>query len=336
MKIKFAIIGTGNIAHKHAKAIMSIKDTELVAVYSSAKERAENFAHKYKIKEYTDYKELLKNKEITAVDIVTINNLHAELGVLAAKSGKHILIEKPIDTSVEKADELIKSCKENNVKLSVVSQHRFDYAVQWAKKEVEKNTLGDLNLGNVSIKLNRSKNYYESSEKWRKLNKFAGGGVLIMQAIHYIDLLLWFFGEVKSVYGKIETKMHDIEGEDTAVAIIKFKSGAVATIEATTASIKTLKDKFEIHGTKGSIILEGTKLYSKIKTINTEKNQVKKRLLSYFKLKNGTIKDQIQDFNNSIIYSKEPFVTGYDGKKALELILSIYKSSELNKEINLN
>ena len=335
MKIKFVLIGTGKNAHRHARAMLSLKNTELIAVFSKSKERSEKFAEKYKIKSYTDYNELLKNKEINAIDIVNINNLHGDFGILGAKAGKHILVEKPIDVSLEKTEQLIKVCEENKVKLSVISQHRFDSALQWTKKEIEKENLGNLIFGNISIKWNRSKDYYESSEKWRKLNEFSGGGVLIIQAIHYIDLLLWIFGDVKSVYGKIDTKLHEIEGEDTAVAILKFKSGAIATIEATTAVVKTLKDKLEVHGTKGSIILEGNKVINRVKTINIEKHQIKKRIISYFKLKNGFIKDQIQDFVDSIIYNKEPSITGMDGKKALEVVLSIFKSSNLSKEIIL-
>ena len=330
MKVNFALVGTGKFAHKHAKAIKSSKNSELIAVFSRTKEKAEQFAQIYKIKPYSDFNELLKNKEINALDIVTINNLHADLGILGAEAKKHILVEKPIDTSLEKAEQLIKTCEKNNVKLSVISQHRFDSAVQWSKKEIDKGNLGNLFLGNISIKWNRNKKYYES---WRKYNNFTGGGVLILQTIHYIDLLLWIFGDVKSVYGKIETKLHSIEDEDTAVAVLKFKSGAIATIDSTTAVIKTLKDKLEIHGTKGSINLEGNKIFNIVKTINIGK---KKRLISFFKFKRGLIKDQIQDFIYSINNNKTPFITGVDGKKTLEVILSIYKSSKLNKEINLN
>ena len=210
MKVNFALVGTGKFAHKHAKAIKSSKNSELIAVFSRTKEKAEQFAQIYKIKPYSDFNELLKNKEINALDIVTINNLHADLGILGAEAKKHILVEKPIDTSLEKAEQLIKTCEKNNVKLSVISQHRFDSAVQWSKKEIDKGNLGNLFLGNISIKWNRNKKYYDSSDKWKKTNKFSGGGVLIMQTIHYIDLLLFLFGNIKSVYGKIETKIHDI------------------------------------------------------------------------------------------------------------------------------
>jgi len=333
--IKFALIGTGNIAHRHAKAILSIKNSELIGVFGRDYERTKKFAAKYNINTYTDLNELLKNKEIDAVDIVTLNNLHADLGIQSAKSGKHVLIEKPIDISLEKAKDLIKICKDNNVKLSVISQHRFDKAVMWLKKEIDNGTFGDIILSNTTIIWKRSKDYFDTSNMWRKSKKISGGGVLIMKAIHNIDILLWLLGDVKSVYGKVCTKVHELEVEDTAAAILKFKSGTLANINAT-IPIKNLKDKIEIYGKNGYILLEEGKLINRIKKLYIKDSSISKRFSRYINFNKGTIKDQVKDFVNSIIQDKDPSITGEDGLKALEIVLSIYKSAELNKEIKIS
>ncbi len=335
--IKFALIGTGHIAHVHAKAIKRIKGAELIAVKGSDNQRTKDFAGKYNIKDYLDYDELLKNKDINAVDIVTLNNLHADLGIKAAQAGKHVLVEKPIDISLEKAENLIRTCQKNKVKLGVISQKRFDKSILWLKKEINSGTFGNLILGNASVKWNRTRKYFDSSQQWRKKNEISGGGVLILQAIHYIDLLLWLFGGAESVYGKIDTKLHDIEGEDIGLGIIKFKSGALATISATTTVVKNLPDILEVHGDKGSAVLTAGKYRNYVSILNL-KNRIKKfkvKFYNYFVFRKGTIKDQIKNFVYSIQEEKEPLVTGIDGKNALELVLAIYKSSKTGKEIKL-
>ena len=337
-KIGFAIIGTGSIAHKHAEGILKNKGAELVAVRSRDKERAEAFAQKYNIKAYTDYNELLKNPRVNAVDLVGVNNTHAELGMIAAHAKKHVLVEKPIAVSMKEAEELIETCKKNNVKLSVISQKRFDKAAIKLKKAIENAELGKITMARASVKWSRNKRYYDSSQGWRKSLQEAGGGFLLVQAIHHIDLLLWMLGDVESVYGKTETKLQDMECEDTAAAIIKFKNGAIATIEGTSTVVKNRQDKLEINGDNGSVILTGNKYLHWISVWEFNKG----RLASFLnKIKNlryimkGSIGEQIADFVEAVQNNKEPQVTGEDGKKALEIILAIYKSASLKKEVAL-
>lgn len=341
-KIRFALIGAGSIAPYHARAILAAKNAELVAVRSSSKERAENFARKFNIKYYTDYDELLKDKDIDAVDIVGKNYMHAELGMKAALAGKHVLVEKPMDISLERAQALINACKASKVKLSVIFQRRFDKTTVMLKKLVQQEKFGKIFLVKASSKKYRTQAYFDSSE-WRGKKQFAGGGVLIHQAIHVIDLLQWIVGDVDSVKGSTATLSHKIEGEDVGVGLLKFKNGALGIIEGTTSVCANMPEKIEIHGTKGSIIVEGNKLGTRITYLNFGNNSLKSRfyyfLLSKFyslvPMRAGSFKAQIEDFAAAIQKDTAPFVSGESAKKSLGIILALYKSSETGKEVRL-
>lgn len=334
--IRFALIGTGVIAEKHAQSIQSSKDAQLVAIRSSDKTRAEQLAKKFNIpKVFTDYEALLKDPEIDAVDIVTTNNQHADLGIKAAKAKKHVLVEKPIDISVKKAEHLIQECKKNNVTLSVISQHRFDEAILQVKDLLQKGALGKPILGHCSIKWARNKDYYEASAGWRKTKEQAGGGVLIMQTIHHLDLLQSLLGEVTSVHGMTTNLKHNLEVEDTAVALLKFKNGAIATLEGTTSLPYSLNDRLEIHGDKGSVVLKKRGFLHRIAVLTAPLSKLQKLKLKFSTYKTGTIKDQIEDFIQAIQEKRQPKVTGEDGLNALKTILAIYESENLKNEVPL-
>ncbi len=332
--INFALIGTGSIAEKHAQALKSLPNTKLLAIRSNDRARAEAFAKRYEIPHvYTDYTELLANPEINAVDIVTANNTHADLGIQAAKAGKHVLVEKPIDISVKKAEQLIHACKQHNVKLSVISQYRFDEAVLELKKLLDKGLFGKIFLSNASVKWSRKKEYYDASGGWRKNLATAGGGVLIVQAIHHFDLLLYLLGDVESVYAKAG-HAYKMEVEDTLVGLLKFKNGALATFEASTTLPNQLNDRLEIHGEKGSAILTKNKtvhFFTLLQTKLSLLDSLKTR--SHFK--KGHIKQQIQDFTLAIQENRPPRVTGEDGLKTLKTILALYESETLKNEVRL-
>lgn len=338
--MRIALLGTGSIAKTHAKAIKSIKGAKLVAVYGKSPERTRKFAKKFSIKPYDNYTELLK-QDIDIVDITTINNLHADLGIKAAKVKKHVLTEKPIDTSIEKANELIKICKENDVRLGVISQLRFSPTLKKAREEIIRGKLGDIISINITMNWHRKEDYYNG---WRGNPKQAGGGVLMLQSIHYIDLLRWFLGPAEKVLGKTNTTNKDLKVENIATGIINFKNGSTGIIHASTAVSSTLPDRIEIFGTKGSITIKGNMnsfyhITRYTKGSNSLFNRLKYLLISnLYKLKvnkPGKIKDQIQEFIGSVETETTPIITGNDGKNALELVLAIYKSSEMGGEITL-
>lgn len=325
-KVGFALVGTGNIAREHAKAINSIEEAELVAVYSSSYERAKEFCSKYGGSPFSDYNKLLRLDSVCVVDIANMNYLHADYGIIAAEAGKHVIVEKPIDISMEKAKGLVKACEEGGVKLTVISQYRYDKNLIKLKRMIEDGKLGKIVMCNVSIRKHRDQRYYASSGGWRMDKKRAGGGIVIMHAIHYIDILVWLFGDIVELRGETGTVFRKINIEDTAVAFFRFKNGILGTLAATSCLRCNMPDKLEIYGTKGSVILENGRIYnwsfSKSRGLNILSS------VTHFLLPStrGTIKKQMQVFINSINGSGST-VTGEDGLKSLKLALSLYGKS---------
>ena len=337
----FGIIGAGNVSRIHAKAIQEIDNARLLAVCSKNIDKAKSLATEFQIKHvYTDYHQMLERNDLDIVCILTPNGLHTELGIAAAKQCKHVIVEKPIDICITKAEALIRSCKDSNVKLSVISQHRFDPSTKKLKNAVEQGLLGKLVLGDAHIKWFRSQEYYDSGA-WRGTKEMDGGGVLINQGIHTIDLLLYIMGEVETVYANCNMLGHKrIDVEDVATATLKFKSGALGTIIGSTCVYPGLPARLEIHGTKGSARIEGDKLVlfemdqeyyeEEQKEEISETGASDPMAISY-----KAHKAQIEDMIEAIIEDREPVVNGTEGKTALELILAIYKSAETNQPINL-
>ena len=344
-KLRFAVIGTGHISSTHIDAIRNCENAELAAIMSHDNTRAEMFAGKYNVKAYSDIDELLADNEIDIVDIVSYHDLHVEYALKAVKNKKHVIIEKPIGIHIEHIDELIEEAKKNNVKVTVISQHRLDEAFIRAKSRIEAGELGKILFVNVDLIQNRSENYYMASP-WRTQLEKAGGGVLMMNAVHLIDVLLWMLGDVKSVYGKIENIKHKIDVEDTASALIKFKNNAVVSLHASNSASYNHPFRVMIYGEKKSLMIE----YGKVIEINNQKNtnmltrlknaavrRLPVRMSKSRMYKTGSIAEQINIFADSIVNNKEnSLATALDGKKALEVILAVYKSSKSGREININ
>ena len=311
-EINFALIGSGAIAKTHIDAFNSLRETRLRGVLSlSDCKKSLDMANQLGIKSYNSFKEVLNDKDIDAVDIIAKNNLHARLGIAAANCGKHILVEKPIATSLKDADRLIETCKKNKVKLSVISQNRFIPSYINFKKNIEKNKFGKINLAVFSWIIRKNKNYFNSSP-WRKSKREAGGGLLIMNLIHYIDLLQWFLGPVFSVYGEIKNFKHKMGVEDTVCAVLKFKNGTLGIGYGTTAASVGFPPAIKIYGTEGSVELIDSDYLITSKDIFAE---------------------QIRDFSRAILEDKKPAVDGMDGKNSLRTVLAIYQSARLKKEI---
>lgn len=337
----FGIIGAGNVSKIHAKAIAEIGKARLLAVCSTNIDKARRLATEFEVDHmYTDYHEMLQRDDLDIVCILTPNGTHAEIGIAAAQAGKHIIIEKPIDISLDKADALINACKDSHVKLGVIFQHRFDESTQFLKDAVEQGNLGKLILGDAHIKWYRSQDYYDSGA-WRGTWGMDGGGVLINQGIHTIDLLLHVMGDIESVYGYCSTLGHErIEVEDMATAALRFKNGALGTIIGSTCVHPGLPARLEIHGTKGSAIIEGDQLVryevgqegtGKGKDTASVETGASDPMAIDFKAH----KLQIQDMIDAIEEGREPLVTGEEGKKALALILAIYESAKTGKPVKL-
>ncbi|MDA3853811.1 MAG: Gfo/Idh/MocA family oxidoreductase [Bacteroidales bacterium] len=337
--LRFGIIGTGAIARVHAQCLKQLSNAKLVAMSSSSAERAKAAEKTFKVPVYAHYHELIQHSGIDAVVICTQSGAHLEPSLEAAKAGKHVLCEKPLEISLARADEMIASCHKGHVKLSCVFQNRFSPDYSEAKDAVQKGWLGKLLMGNASIHWYRSPAYYADSP-WRGTLGGDGGAALINQGIHTIDLLLDLMGDAKSVFGKTKTNVHHIEGEDTASALVSFKNGALGTITAGTSLYPGYAERLEIFGEKGSLLLEAGKITAwNIQGHHRTKSQYKELKPSGasdpMAIGNTLHQKQLEDFISSIQHDTKPIIDGKEGRKALALITGIYESAKLGQEIDL-
>ncbi len=256
--IKFAIVGCGRISKRHSELLgeKQINGACLVAVCDLKKERADKIAKKYKIASYSCMHEMMSSNDVDVVVILTESGLHSKHTVELAKYGAHIMVEKPMALTLGDADSMIEACDKHGVKLFVVKQNRFNLPVVQLRKALEAGRFGNLIMGTVRVRWCRPQSYYDQ-DSWRGTWAL-DGGVLTNQASHHIDLLEWMMGDVESVFAKSLNAMADIEAEDTAIVILKFKNGALGVIEATTAiRPKDLEGSISILGSKGSVEIGG-------------------------------------------------------------------------------
>ena len=347
--IGFGIIGCGVIGDIHAKSINNTNGAKLIAVSDINLEKAKKYGQKYNVKYYQDYKKLLERKDIDVVNICVPTGMHMQFCVDAAEARKNILCEKPLEVTLDKIDYINKVVHKNNVKLGVVFQKRFQESSRRIKEALEDKKLGKVISGSIYMKYYRNQEYYDSAN-WRGTWKYDGGGCLMNQGIHDIDLLQWFLGPAKSVYAITDTVAHKrIEVEDIAIAIIKFKNGAKGVIEASTSCYPGFPSLLQIYGRLGTITLRDDKIID-WKFINPTKIDLNfsKQILIQKKteqddvdhsdpitvLKNRhkyQIKDMIRAINNNI----SPEITGEEARKSIEIIQAIYKSSRTREEVTL-
>jgi len=255
-KLGFGIIGLGAIADFHARAIKELDGCELVNCYHYREERANEFAKKHGCTAYTDLDKFLADDRLDIVAIATPSGAHLDGALAAAKAKKHVIIEKPLEITKDRCTQIINACKEHNVKLAGIFQSRFFDSSKILKEAIEKGRFGKIVMADAQVKWFRSQAYYDSAA-WRGTWALDGGGALMNQSIHAIDLLLWLVGDVSEVFAFADTLSHErIEVEDTAVAVLRFNSGAMGVIEGTTSAYPGFLKRLEILGTKGSAILE--------------------------------------------------------------------------------
>lgn len=335
--MNFAIVGCGFIAKKHAKAIQEIEEATLVAVCDKVPEMMNFYVEEYDAKPYEELGDMLKNEEIDVVCICTPSGLHAPLAVQIADANKHIILEKPIAMTLKETDEIIDACEKNNVKLAVVHPNRFRPVVQELRKILDQNLLGKISHVNATVNWNRNQEYYDQAP-WRGTKEY-DGGVLMNQAIHNLDLLLWFMGRPEEVFSMEATRLRNIEAEDVSTGLIKFESGVLGTVEtSTTVYPKNYEESITIFGEKGTVKIGGAN------ALNFEHLDIKDMSIDKIdKLKDKIKGDTwgvpghqmiIEDMINSIKEKKSPAVTGEDGRNALELVLSFYDSARLNQPIS--
>ena len=345
-KFGFAIVGTGAIAGIHAKAIEVIENGFLLGVYSRTKSKAEEFAKEYNCSVYDSLDDLLLLDDLDIVCICTPSGAHLEPALKSIRAGKHCLIEKPLEVSIEKSDKIIDAAKARGVTIAVVYPSRFYEVSQELKNAIENGRFGKLVLGTVHVKWNRSDAYYNSAE-WRGTWELDGGGALMNQAIHSIDMLQWCMGPVESVQaitGNIRHK--NIEVEDTAVAVLKFANGALGTVECSTAVYPGVFKQMQIMGTTGTAVLEDNYV---LKWQFEDEQNGDKRIregLPTNGVSKGGVSDplsisywghqrQMEDMIQAIETGKKPLIDGEEGRKSIEIVLAIYKSAKSGRLIML-
>ncbi|MEA5024035.1 Myo-inositol 2-dehydrogenase [bioreactor metagenome] len=336
-KMRFAIIGCGRIAPKHAESIVALEEAELVAVCDIVPERAQAFADKYGAKPYTSYEEMLAKEEIDVVTIATESDLHAPIGITCAKAGKHVMVEKPMAMTLASADELIRTCHEEGVKLSVIHQNRYNKSIKLMRQALEEGRFGKLTHGQATVRWNRNDAYYAQAP-WRG-TKLQDGGVLMNQSIHNIDLLQWTLGPVESVFGYTRTALRKIEMEDVGVAVIKFKNGALGVIEAaSTIYPKNIEETLNIFGETGSVMVGGIAV-NRIETWEfPDSEEEKKQIFASQENDPPNVygfghREVMKDMIDAIREDRAPAIPGEEGRKALEIILAIYKCQETKEPV---
>ena len=343
--MKYALIGCGRIATNHVKAVVNNK-LEFAAVCDVVPEQMEALLAKHglekdsSIARYTDYKKMIEEVQPELVGIATESGIHAEIALYCIDHGVNCIIEKPIAMSMEDADEIVRRSEEKHVKVAACHQNRFNIAVQEARKALEAGRFGKLSHGAIHVRWNRNQNYYDQAP-WR--GKWASdGGALMNQCIHGIDLLRWMFGdEVEEVYGSTRQQFHHyLEAEDVGMAVVKFKNGAIATIEGTTNVYpQNLEETLYIFGETGTVKIGG-KSTNNIDVWDfadeTEKDSANKHLEEATSNVYGNGHTSLYaDMIDAIQKDRKPYVDAVAGRNALEMVLAIYKSQKDGMPVKL-
>ncbi len=338
MKVGFGIIGCGHIANRHAAAIENSSIMELKAVYDINQSAAEAFAKKHGVRWYADVADLLRDPEIAAVNVCTPSGLRVDIGLRVVEAGKNLVVEKPMALTLKDADRLIEACRDKGVKLEVMHQNRYIPAVRKLSKAVGLGRLGKLTHGSAVVRWNRNDKYYANSP-WRG-TRAMDGGCMLNQAIHNIDLLQWLLGDVEVVFGFTATRLRKIETEDNVVAVLKFASGALGTIEASTTIYPTnLEETLSIFGSEGTVVLGGVSM-GKVRTwrladddeAKVLTDQEKEPALPHYACHQAVL----EDMAGAIIENRQPVIDGYEGRKALAIIEAINNSNETGLPVYLD
>lgn len=335
--MNIGIIGTGSIVGKHAQAIAEIDGAELVALYNPKPESAAKAKAQFGLPVFTDLNEFLNVPDLEIVCVCTPSGMHLEPGLAAAKARKHLMIEKPIEINLQRTDELISACSESGVKLAVIFQNRFTEDYKKLKKAVSDGVFGRLLMGNAYVNWFRDSAYYSTSN-WKGTLQADGGGALINQGIHTIDLLLDLMGDVKNVFGQVQTTLYPIEGEDLGAAVVNFKNGALGNITSATALYPGYPERIEVFGSKGSAILEAGKLTQwhvkgSSESVKPSENTGGSGASDPTAIGHQLHLEQWRLFVKAIKENLTPVVDGPTARKSVELIRAIYFSSKEGKLI---
>jgi len=335
--LKVGLVGCGRIATQHLTAIKVLRNQiKLVAVCDSNPKKAKEVGLEYRVPFYTNYRDLLKRKDIDLVIICTPNGFHYPMGMAAVRAGKHVLLEKPLAINLKEADDLIRAFKKRKKELLVVMQVRYNQALRVLKKTIQAGKLGKIYNATLTIRWSRPQSYFEEAD-WRG-KKSLDGGAFLNQGIHYLDALQWLLGGVKSVYGKIDRVAHRIETEDEVFSLVRFKNGAYGLVEFTICAYsQNLECSITILGQKGTVKLGGKAIneieFWQVK--NCPRPKIQEKIPPDFKGSSPHHLFVYRDIVNYFKKGKEPFFSGEEARKSLETLEAVYKSAKQNKEIRL-
>lgn len=343
-----AIVGCGMIARFHARALAEVPGTRLVALVSRREANARNLADSLGLScdVYSDLDPVLARKDIHLVIVTTPSGAHLEPAVAAAEAGKHVVVEKPLEITLERCDGIIEACARNRVRLCTIFPSRFGDANRALKAAVDAGRFGRLTLGETTCKWWRPQSYYDEGG-WKGTRALDGGGALMNQAIHNVDLLGWMMGPATHVSGFTATLAHErIEVEDTAVACLRFASGALGVIQATTSVHPGLPKTVAVHGDRGTVIIEQDDVLRWDFTPETDEDRaLRDRFAQRTGASGGSSNPaaishegharQLRDFVQAIETGRAPLVDGREGRRAVEIILAIYQSAATGRPVAL-
>jgi UDP-N-acetyl-2-amino-2-deoxyglucuronate dehydrogenase len=356
--LTFALVGCGSIAETHAKALASIPShARLVYCCDSDSGCAEVFAKRHGVIA-RHWRTVLEDPAIDAVSLCTPSGVHGWLAVEALRAGKHVVVEKPMDVSVESCDVILEAQEEAGTVLTVISQHRFDPASQVARGVIDRGEIGRLVAVDARVPWYRTQDYYDSGD-WRGTWALDGGGALMNQGVHTVDLMLWLAGPVQRAHAFMRTAAHErIEVEDVLCGTLQFENGAIGTLMATTAAYPGFPVRLALHGTEGTIILEGDELHTlairgretlvgsgatahalqvaRGGTRSATAEGAGDTLATGAWLWGDAHRAQFIDFCESVRDARAPLSDGRAGRAAVELITSLYASSKRGMPVEIH
>src|SRR5436190_6471698 len=336
--IRVAVLGCGRISSNHFDAIQKVDGLRLTAVADADEERARAAGAAQGVPWYSSYAELLKHADCDVISICTPSGMHSAQGVAAARAGKHVITEKPMSITLEQADALVQACDDAGVRLFVVKQNRLNPSIQLLKRALDKGRFGKLFLANTTVRWNRPQEYYDAAP-WRGTWEF-DGGAFMNQASHYVDLIQWLLGPVESVVAKTATQARKIEAEDSGVAVLKFRSGALGVIEVNVLTHpRNWEGSITLIGEKGTAKIGGTAVNKVEHWVFADSDDDDKVIDTV-----GTNPPSVYGFGHEGYYRNvlavlrgeaQPETDGRAGRKSLELILGIYESAKTGRDVPL-
>ena len=333
MTFHIGLIGGGNITETHARAARAIPGVEISAIHGTSAEKIARLCREHGGTPYQDFDAFLKHRPMDLVVIGSPSGLHATQGIAAARHGLHVLTEKPIEITTARADTLIEAAKQSKVQLGVIFQDRMKAHIRQLKNWVDQGLLGKLLFVDAKVKWYRPPEYYANS-RWRGTLALDGGGALINQGVHTIDLLLWLLGDVVRVQARTATQLHEIEAEDTAVSILEFANGALGIFHATTAAYPGYPRRVEISGSEGTVILEHDRIIA-ANLRNTPDAAAESAALDENQSASSAVVSDfrghqavLENFLQAIQHNRAPACDGLEGRRSIALIEAIYRAAK--------